>query len=150
MGIIKEIRSALVLPELSATGKKEVLQELAAAISAEYPSLEAAAIHAALLAREELGSTAIGEGMAIPHGKIAGLTEIVVCFGRSLRGIAFDAPDGKPTHLFFLLVAPEESAARYLSCLAELSRFLKNLPLRGRLLQAKGQEELLAIFSEAG
>ncbi|MGV1100890.1 PTS sugar transporter subunit IIA [Thiovibrio sp. JS02] len=150
MGLIKEIRSSLILPELAATGKKEVLQELAAAIRMVYPALETAALYAALLEREELGSTGIGEGIAIPHGKIRGLDDIVICFGRSLRGIAFDALDGKPTHLFFLLVAPEDAAARYLSSLAELSRFLKNMPIRSRLLQAAGKEELLAIFTEAG
>jgi len=150
MGIIRNIKKSLVLPELTATNKKETLTELATAVQAEYPSLTVKNVYETLLSREALGSTGLGEGIAIPHGKIRGLEEIVVCFGRSIRGIAFESLDSKPTHLFFLLLAPEDAAASYLSSLAELTRFLKNPSACGRLLQASGQEELYAILTETG
>lgn len=149
MGLIKGIKKELVLPELGATSKKEVLQEMAEAVHRQYPDLSSSALYSILQERESLGSTGIGDAIAIPHGKIKGLNEITICFGRSNRGIAYDAMDGKPTHLFFLLLAPEDSAAQYLSCLAELSRFLKNSQIRSRLLQAETREDLLGIFQEA-
>lgn len=145
---MEKIRLALILPDLAATNKKETLLELASAVRAEYPLLSATDLRDILLEREALGSTGIDEGIAIPHGKIGGIGEIILCFGRSRRGIAFDAPDGKPTHLFFLLVAPTDAASRYLSGLARLSRFLKNPQVRSRLLLAADREELAEILAE--
>lgn len=145
---MQKIRLSLILPDLAATSKKETLLELAAAVREEYPALSATDLRDILLEREALGSTGIDEGIAIPHGKIGGIGEIILCFGRSRRGIAFDAPDGKPTHLFFLLVAPADAAAQYLSSLARLSRFLKTPHIRSRLLLAENKEELAAILAE--
>ena len=150
MGIINQIQPAMILPAMRAVSKKEALRELAAAAHAARPELDTETLYVVLQEREALGSTGIGEGIAIPHGKIKGLPGITVCFGRSKQGIPFEALDGKPAHLFFLLLAPAEVAASYLSCLAELSRFLKNPQNRNRLLQAEGSEELLAILAEAG
>lgn len=145
---MEKIPSALILPELAATSKKETLLELATAVQAQHPVLSAMALRDILLERESLGSTAIGEGIAIPHGKVRGLSGIVLCFGRSSRGIAFDAPDGKPTQIFILLAAPEHAASDYLSCLARISLFLKNPLVRSRLLLAANREELAAILAE--
>ncbi len=150
MGIINQIPGALILPVMQAASKKEALRELAAAVHAAQPELDPDALYTVLQDREALGSTGIGDGIAIPHGKIKGLATITICFGRSKQGIPFEALDGKPAHLFFLLLAPAEVAAPYLSCLAELSRFLKNPQHRNRLLHAEGREELLAILAEAG
>lgn len=149
MGIISQIPSTLILPAMRAVSKKEALKELAAVVHGARPELDPEALYAILQERETLGSTGIGDGIAIPHGKLKGLPEITVCFGRSRQGIPFDSLDGKPAHLFFLLLAPEEVAAPYLSSLAELSRFLKNPQNRNRLLHAEGSEELLAILAEA-
>jgi len=150
MGIISQIPAALILPAIQAASKKETLRELAGAVHAAQPELDPERLYAILQEREALGSTGIGDGIAIPHGKIKGLPEITICFGRSRQGIPFDSLDGKPAHLFFLLLAPEELAVPYLSSLAELSRFLKNPPNRNRLLHAEGVKELLAILAEAG
>lgn len=150
MGIISQLTAEMIVPSLAATSKKEVLRELAAAVHAQEPQFDTETVYSILLERENLGSTGIGDGIAIPHGKLKGLQAITVCFGRSRQGLAFDALDGKPTHLFFLLLAPEETAAPYLSCLAELSRFLKNPQTRNRLMQAENTEELLAVFADAG
>lgn len=150
MGIIHQIQAAMILPAMSAASKKEALRELAASVHAARPELDPERLYAILQERETLGSTGIGDGIAIPHGKIKGLNAITICFGRSKQGIPFDALDGKPAHLFFLLLAPAEVAAPYLSSLAELSRFLKNPQTRNRLMQAEGVEALLAILAEAG
>ena len=100
-----------------------------------------------LLERERLGSTGIGDGIAIPHGKLSGLEEMVVSFGRSREGIAFEAMDGKPVHLFFLLMAPENSAGQHLKALAKISRMLKDANFRKSLLEAKMHEDLFRIIA---
>ena len=101
-----------------------------------------------LLEREKLGSTGIGDGIAIPHGKLAGLDEMVVAFGRSREGIDFEAMDGKPVHLFFLLMAPENSAGQHLKALAKISRMLKDAGFRKNLLEAKTHDDLVRIIAE--
>ncbi len=149
MSVISDINPNMILPNLSAAAKKEVLLELAEAVHTEMPDLDTKDIFKVLRERESLGSTGIGDGIAIPHGKLKRLSKITICFGRSVRGVPFDSMDGKPAHLFFLLLAPEEAAASYLSSLAELSRFLKNPQNRSRLMLASDKEEIEAIFAEA-
>lgn len=147
MSVIRQISEKTILPELQATTKKEALTELSEAVHALYPELAAPALYETLRNRETLGSTGIGDGIAIPHGKIDGLDAIIILFGRSIRGVPFDAQDGKSVHLFFLLLAPSASAASYLSSLAEVSRFLKNPQTRDRLLHAASSHDLAEIFS---
>jgi PTS system nitrogen regulatory IIA component len=101
-----------------------------------------------LLEREKLGSTGIGDGIAIPHGKSTELSQIISGFGLSKRGINFDSLDGKPAHLFFLLVAPENSVGTHLKMLARISRMLKNVEFRKKLLGANSQQEIYQIISE--
>lgn len=149
MSLISELSDKMILPELAATSKKEVLMELAQALQAECPDILTENLYTILKERESLGSTGIGDGIAIPHGKIKGLPRVTICFGRSIKGVPFDTMDGKPAHLFFLLLAPESAAAPYLSSLAELSRFLKNPQTREKLMHAQSKEELAAIFSKA-
>src|SRR5437763_15053810 len=92
--------------------------------------------------RELLNSTALGDGVAIPHGKLPGLKRVLAAFGRSLAGVDFQSLDGKPTHLFFLLVAPEDSAGAHLKALARISRLLKEETFRRRLMEAPSAREL--------
>ena len=101
-----------------------------------------------LLEREKLGSTGIQDGVAIPHGKFKTLPYMVVLFGRSMKGIDFQAFDNKPTHLFFVLLAPEEATSEHLKLLARLSRLLKKQSLREALLQAKDAEEIYQTLCE--
>lgn len=149
MSLISELSAKMILPDLAATNKKEALMELAKAVQNEHPDLKTEALYTILRERESLGSTGIGEGIAIPHGKIKDLPKITICFGRSIKGVPFDSMDGKPAHLFFLLLAPESAASHYLSSLAELSRFLKNPHTREQLMQAKDKQELSELFTEA-
>ena len=101
-----------------------------------------------MAARESLGSTGIGDGVAIPHGKVSDLHELVVAFGRSKKGIAFDAIDGKPVHLFFLLLAPENSTGQHLKALAKISKMLKTPNFRKKLIEAKTKSDLYKAIVE--
>jgi len=99
-----------------------------------------------LLEREKLGSTGIGEGVAIPHGKVPGLPGLIASFGRSVQGIDFRAIDGRPTHLFFALFAPENSAGAHLKALARISRIFKNPAFRESILRAPSAEEIYRLI----
>jgi len=101
-----------------------------------------------LMAREELGSTGIGDGIAIPHGKIPELDELIVSCGRSKKGIDFNARDGKPVHFFFLLLAPENSAGQHLKVLAMISRLSRNKVFRKKLMEAGSITELYELIVE--
>ncbi len=138
----------LVIPALTARSKADVLEELAGAVSGVHPELDRTRLVQALEDRERLNSTALGDGVAIPHGKLPGLKRVFAAFGRSRQGVDFQSLDGKPTHLFFLLVAPEDSAGAHLKALARISRLLKDESFRVRLLQAADQHELWTTIRE--
>lgn len=139
---------ALVVSELRGRTKADVIRELASVVAAHHAEIPLDPLVAALEDRERLNSTALGEGVAIPHGKLAGVQRVVAAFGRSRDGVDFQSVDGKPTHLFFLLVAPEESAGAHLKALARISRLLKDEGFRRRLLEARDGAELYAIIRE--
>jgi nitrogen PTS system EIIA component len=147
--VLEQLVENRIIPSLKAVSKREALQELASRVSSDFSALYADKIFQVLQERENLGSTGVGEGIAIPHGKLSGLERIVICFGRSREGVPFEAADSKPVHLFFVLLAPREAACEYLSTLARLSRFLKNPSNRARLMSAGSKEELDGIFREA-
>ena len=135
-----------IIPELEARDKNGVLEELAGVIAGHDPSLEKNALVKVLLDRERLGSTGIGEGIAIPHGKFSGISQPIISFGRSRKGLDFEAMDGGLVYLFFLLVAPENSASIHLQVLAKIAKILKNIALREALLEAPGRPELYQII----
>ena len=126
----------LVLSDLTARSKTDVLVELASAVARKHPELDRERLVQALEDRERLNSTALGEGVAIPHGKLSGIKRVFAAFARSKHGVDFHSLDGGPTHLFFLLVAPEDSAGAHLKALARISRLLKDESFRTRLMQA--------------
>jgi len=136
-----------IVTDLCGGNKKEVLEELCRALVAWDPELDQDRMVGILLDRERLGSTGVGEGVAIPHGKMADLGRLVACFGRSAKGVEFEAVDKKPVHLFFLLFAPENSAGVHLKALAKISRLLKRPSLREALLSAEGRDALFAILT---
>ncbi len=131
-----------ILMDLKARDKKEVLEELAAVITSHDPSLEKNSLVKVLLEREKLGSTGIGDGVAIPHGKFQGIDQPIISFGRSRRGLDFESMDGAPAYLFFLLVAPENSASIHLKALARIAKILKNSSFRKTLMDATTKEEV--------
>lgn len=134
---------------MQAATKKEALQELAGLMHSVCPLCGSATdILTILSEREQIGSTGIGDGVAIPHGKLAGLPQLELCFGRSVPGVIFASVDNKPVHFFFLLLAPADSSGPYLKTLARLARFLKSPHTRSRLLNAESAREIADIFAE--
>jgi PTS system nitrogen regulatory IIA component len=136
-----------VMASLRVNSKKQVLQELSerAAVVSGLPARE---IFDSLLQRERLGSTGVGDGIAIPHGKLRGITKILGVFGRSTAGVDFDSLDGNPTQLFFLLIAPEDSASLHLKALARVSRLFKDAGFRQHLLEAPDAAEIYRLLKE--
>ncbi len=137
-----------IIPDLRASEKKGILEELAGVISDHDPSIEKAALVKVLVERERLGSTGIGDGVAIPHGKLNGVRQPIISFGRSKKGLDFDSMDGQPTHLFFLLVAPENSSGIHLQVLAKIAKILKSSAFRKKLMDAGTREELYETIIE--
>ena len=131
-----------IIPELKAKDKKGVLEELAEVISSHEPSIDKGALVKVLVERERLGSTGIGDGVAIPHGKMNGISRPIISFGRSRQGLDFDSMDGQPAHLFFLLIAPEDSSSVHLQVLAKIAKILKNRDFRKKLMEPGTQKEL--------
>ena len=131
-----------IIPDLKARDKKRALEELAEVIVNSKPSLDKDSLVRVLLERERLGSTGIGEGVAIPHGKFHGISEPIISFGRSLNGLDFESMDGEPVFLFFLLIAPENSASVHLKALARIAKILKNGSFRKGLMEAATQKEI--------
>ena len=134
--------------ELEAENKKEVLEELCKALVSLDSSLDQDKMVGILLDRERLGSTGVGEGVAIPHGKMENLDRLIACFGRSSKGVEFEAVDKKPVHLFFLLFAPENSAGIHLKALAKISRLLKRPSVREELMSVPSGESLYHILTQ--
>jgi len=135
-----------IISDLSSTNKKDVISELVEVLPREKTDTDRL-VHV-LLEREKLGSTGIGDGVAIPHGKVKDIGPLMASFGRSRQGVDFESLDGKPTHLFFLLVTPEDSAGIHLKALARVSRLFKDGQFRHALLVAKDQEEIFGIIYE--
>ncbi|WP_445502759.1 PTS IIA-like nitrogen regulatory protein PtsN [Microvirga sp. G4-2] len=136
-----------VLPALRVSGKKQALQELAFH-AARLTSLPENTIYEALLQRERLGSTGIGEGIAIPHGKLPGLTRIFGLVARLEKPIDFEALDGQQVDVLFLLLAPEGAGADHLKALARVARVLREPGLIERVRATKDAAALYAIMTE--
>jgi len=114
------INKNYIIPEFKGSTKKQVLEELVEALASNNVEIDKVVLLNALLEREKLGSTGIGDGVAIPHGKLNGLDNIILLFGKSGQGVDFDAIDRKPVCMVFLLVAPADSAGLHLKALARL------------------------------
>jgi PTS system nitrogen regulatory IIA component len=138
----------LIAPALVGSNKAEVLRELAEHLAGQNRDIQPERLIEVLWERERLGSTAIGDGIAIPHGKLPDLKGVIGAFGRHPAGVDFDSLDGSPTHLFFLLVAPEDSVGQHLKALARVSRLLKDQAFRSRLLAAADRAEIFRLIRE--
>lgn len=135
-----------VISELQGRGKRAVMEELCRPLLATFPDLDPIRLMEVLVERERLGSTGIGDGIAIPHGKLPRINDLLLSFGRSVQGVDFDSLDGKPAHLFFLVVAPENSAGMHLKALARISRLLKSHHVRQDLMQAGDAQDIYEII----
>jgi PTS system nitrogen regulatory IIA component len=149
MRLADVLREENIIMDLKARDKTEVLGEMVDDISSMVSSLDRERVLQALLDREKLGTTGIGHGVAIPHGKIKGLTEMKVYFGRSRKGVNYSSMDNLPVHLFFLIMAPLNSAAAHLKILASISHLLKSQDFRTKLMDANDKSEIYRIITEA-
>ena len=138
----------LICCDLSSRGKKEVLSELGELLAKAATSPSGKTITTALLDREQLATTGVGDGVAIPHAKLDGLKDNRVAVGISRAGIAFESVDGEPVHIFFALIAPISSAGDHLRILAQISRLLKDVDVRNRLIQATSPQALMEVVTE--
>ena len=136
-----------ILAELKSQNKKGILEELVAPV-AKIAGVNPESLVKVLMERERLGSTGIGGGIGIPHGKMKDIESLVLGFGLSRKGVDFESLDGKPTHIFFLLVTPENSTGLHLKLLARISRILKNEPFKERLINASDGDEIFSIIKE--
>ncbi len=141
------VKDAVIL-DLVSSDKHGVLEELTRAVAACEPELEAGRLLQVLLDREKLQSTGIGDGVAIPHGKLSGLPRLVACFARSRAGVDFEAIDGQKTHLFFLLVVPDHAGGLHLKALARISRFFRDTAFRKALEEAETREDVFRAIEE--
>lgn len=148
MKIAELLQPEAINDDLQATGKKEVLEELTDSIMAVEDGLDRSELIRVLQERENLGSTGIGDSVAIPHGKLREIDRLLLSFGRSRSGVDFDSMDGKPAHLFFLLIAPEESVGIHLKTLARISKLLKDSRVRNKLMEASDSQEIYRIIVE--
>jgi PTS system nitrogen regulatory IIA component len=135
-----------IIPALKVNGKKQTLQELAAK-AAELSGLAERTIFETLVQREKLGSTAVGNGIAIPHGKLAKLTHLFGIFARLERPIDFEALDGQPVDLVFLLLAPEGAGADHLKALARVARLLREPEVARKLRESRDAEALYSVLA---
>jgi PTS system nitrogen regulatory IIA component len=149
MKLSEMIKANNIIPDLKAKDKNGVLEELAGAISNNESSIEKEALVKVLVERERLGTTGIGDGVAIPHGKLETIEHPIISFGRSKAGLDFDSMDGQPAYLFFLLVAPENSSGIHLQVLAKIAKFLKNSTFRKQLMEGSTKEELYQTIVQA-
>jgi PTS system nitrogen regulatory IIA component len=143
MRISDLLDTQLVLPAIAAADKDAVIEVLATRLASEYPEVDHLRLTTALRERERQMSTALADGVAVPHARLAGLTRIVAVLGRSPSGIACGSHDGKPTHLFLLLVVPADGPGAHLKVLATASRLLHDERCRARLMEAGDATALL-------
>ena len=147
MKILEVLDKEAILVDLQSRDKIGVLNELVAPV-ASITGIDHSEIVRVLLDRERLGSTGIGGGIGIPHGKLKNLEQLVLGFGLSRQGVDFESMDGSPTHLFFLLITPEHSTDLHLKLLARVSRLLKKEPLKEMMMKATSAEEIIAIIGD--
>lgn len=147
MKITDFLRPDLVIPKLRGQDKQSVLEELTEHLATRVTGLTRDHLLQVLLDREALASTAIGEGVAIPHGKLNSIDRLSACIGRSPEGVDFKSMDGHPTYIFVTLVAPEHSTGEHLKALARISRLFKDADFRSRLMAAQDGEEIYRLVA---
>jgi PTS system nitrogen regulatory IIA component len=151
MKVVDFLAPDAIIPALKGASKSEVLSEMADFLSGRQrgeTAIDSRALCRILEEREQLASTAIGDGIAIPHGKLDDIGHLVGILGRSVAGLAFDSLDGKPTHIVFMLVAPANSAGIHLKALARLSRLFRDAEFRQRLIGAPDGATMYRIIME--
>ena len=148
MKISEILKRDFIITDLSGKDKTSVLIELTDFLADKNAIKNKDALHSALIDREKLGSTGIGENVAIPHAKSDEIDQILTLFARSVEGVDFDSLDKKPVHFVCLVVAPSHSTGHHLKALARISRLLKNQDLRDGVLKAGNEDEIYSILMD--
>ncbi len=150
MKISEFLSEKAIFTDIKATKKEDVLKELVELLgnSGEIDKRCTTKILTALMARESLGSTAIGQGVAIPHAKVDCVSKLIAAFGLSRKGVEFDSLDGEPAYIFFLLVAPQDSAGPHLKALARIARLLKDKYFRDSLRSCQDEKSVIKIVTQ--
>ena len=147
MNLAEIIDSRAVLPQVKAQSKKQLLQELSQAL-AGVVAVDHRIIFETLLTREKLGSTGLGQGIAIPHGRLPNITRVYGLFAKLTSPIAYDSVDGEPVDLVFVLLSPNHAGADHLTALARISRLLREPGTMAKLRGTDTAEGLYAILTE--
>ncbi len=142
------LKADAIFMDIKATEKLDVIKELAEKMVAINMVTDRTAFMNALAKRENLESTGIGDGIAIPHARTNAVQNLVLAFARSPEGVDFSAIDGKPSHLIFLIASPEDKKSEYIMALAKLSRLLRKEPIRELLKSAASPNEILNIIKK--
>ncbi len=148
VNILEFLPESAIVVDLKSQNKKEVLKELVKILDEAHSVRKPEQILDALHEREELGSTGIGQGIAIPHGKSECINHVIAALGISKKGIEFDALDGESVYLFFVLLAPTNASGVHLKILAKISRLLKDKFFRQALRESKSSEDVLKLIKE--
>ncbi|TAL16034.1 PTS sugar transporter subunit IIA [bacterium] len=146
MRVADFLRKEWIIPDLASHNKEGALSEMVGVLEKTKGVPDAGKALTVLLEREQLGSTGIGEGIAIPHGKLSEIGDVVSVFALSRNGVDFDSMDGAPVHILFLLIAPENSASLHLKALARISRLLKSRQFRDELIKQSSVEDLFDLI----
>ncbi len=146
MKLAEYLDKDLIISDLSARTKPEVLAELVSSLSAKFPGLDSKRVVQVLMDREMLGTTGIGDGIAIPHGKLDSIDQVLVIVGRSQKGVDFASLDHKPASIFFTVLAPSSVVGLHLKLLATVSRLLKDSAFRQAFANSPGQEGLWELL----
>ena len=131
-----------IIPDLQSRTKEDVVRELAENLASAHPGINDEKLIEVLMEREKLCSTAVDSGVAIPHAKLSGISDIIAGFGRSVEGIDYDSLDAELTHLFIILVAPETSIGAHIQLLARISKIFRNPDLRAKLMTLETKDEI--------
>jgi nitrogen PTS system EIIA component len=148
MKIDEILKKESVIADITGKNKLDVIKEMTECLKQNNTIKNDQALYAALMEREKLGSTGIGENVAIPHGKSDELTQIITVFARSLSGIDFESLDQKPVHFVCMVIAPANSTGHHLKALARISRLFKNQNLREGILKAEDSNAIYSILLE--
>lgn len=148
MKIMDYLHEEWVIADLQGLDKPSILKELSNVLVKPCKVTSVEELLQVLLDREKLGSTGIGEGIAIPHGRLKKLKKFFISFGRSVKGVDFDSIDRKPSQLFFLVMAPENSAVDNLKLLSRIVTLLKEPSFKKRLMEAPSRKELVRVIAE--
>jgi PTS system nitrogen regulatory IIA component len=140
----------LIFPEIDASDREDLLRELSERLERRRVIRSSKELYDRLMEREQLGSTGVGAGVAIPHCKVKDLTEVVLAIGITRKGVDFGAVDTKPVRLFFLVVSPSDAPAAHLQVLAAISRWLKEDSHASRVLELRDRQAIYGLLEEGG